>query len=371
MRSNLIALVVASATIVSAVQTNCARDSIEELVARTSCGNNEAILECLGSADIDQLVEVELCFSIGGCEQTDAAFDARWLIQECQTEGAELRIRQDSTTADSEETTAETSAESTAESTAETTARASTTIASTDATTTADSTSAAETTSTAAAASTTSSTSSTTSTSNSATTAAASTTSSLVCSTTTIITTKVCSATTENGSTRTTCSSTATPVETCAAGNICSEDKSGQPICMKRDNTLTTSGLVVALVFGFGIGAFIVALIVMYCQAARQAKRDKAERMALLSNPRMGKERSDSDVEAARARNTFLQQHDEQGSEANIPLITTTGAGQSHNDFGDDVGEANYNPPSSRTGVPPVPPLPPKLHQGLGSLGQH
>lgn len=106
--------------------------------------------------------------------------------------------------------------------------------------------------------------------------------------------------------------------------------------------------------FSVGIGAFMIALIVMSCQSRSKAKRDKAEREALLGNPRM---RSTSDVEAFKMGRGNARMGASQGLDDHVPLITPSGSHQPQAEYFDQGRGAAPN-------------VPPKFNQGLGALGQ-
>jgi len=115
----------------------------------------------------------------------------------------------------------------------------------------------------------------------------------------------------------------------------------------------------------------------MSTKARQRARRAEAEKEELLASSR-GKGRSVSDVEAAKAyaqarRNSRipLSSAGGNGSEASLPLITPGGSvrEQQLDYFGRSTRSSNSLSlgDQGRGGAPVVPP---KLHQGLGVLGQ-
>jgi len=117
---------------------------------------------------------------------------------------------------------------------------------------------------------------------------------------------------------------------------------------MLIDNTLTTSGLIVTIVFAVGISAFLIGLVVMGCKDRQAAKMAKAERMALLDA-----ESREAMQSYSQKKSKSVQQPDAWGhSEADLPLIS---------ELGHDQGHSNGAP-----GI--ITNAPPRLHQGLGSL---
>ncbi|RDW94366.1 hypothetical protein BP5796_00129 [Coleophoma crateriformis] len=349
MRPILIGALAGSAALVSARST-CVQDNLDEIVSRTSCGDDGAISRCLSHADLEKLDEIELCFYTGGCEIKDAVVGAQWFSEDCHASEevgrGELRKRASSATTD--KTT-----------TASTTAAASTTIASTSATTTADSSSSTDT-STTTSASTASSTLSTSTTSSSSSSSASSTSSSsssssLVCSTTSSFSTSVCS---YSSGTSYSCTPTMTGTLTCAAGNLCSTDSAGNGVCMKRQDSLTTSGVVVTIAFSVGIVSFLVALLVMCFQAKSRMKKDQAERMALLTSQTYGKEPELASTPPA--AQSYAQRRAAQrggdNAEADVPLIPTDGShgeNQSYYGHGQTATSSRDQSPSNSAPVHP------------------
>lgn len=87
---------------------------------------------------------------------------------------------------------------------------------------------------------------------------------------------------------------------------------------MLIDNTLTTSGLVVTIFFAVGITAFVIGLLVIGCKGRSAARKQKAERIALLDAESKEAVRSSNQT-----RSKSVRQPDAFGqSEANLPLIS-------------------------------------------------
>jgi hypothetical protein len=128
---------------------------------------------------------------------------------------------------------------------------------------------------------------------------------------------------------------------------------------MKRDDKLTTSGLIVTIVFGVAIAATAIAFGIMCVRNSAKAKQEqRAQLLAAASS-------KGNDVEAQPFPNR---------SEANLPLITPGGtrsgetgyygASQPGQDYFGQSGSGgnSVTPPANRGGAP-------QLHQGLGALG--
>ncbi len=129
---------------------------------------------------------------------------------------------------------------------------------------------------------------------------------------------------------------------------------------MKKDNSLTTSGLIVTIIFAVGIFLSFAGVLIVNLRANAKAKHDAQVQLMMKSSMN-----HNTDVETAQ---TFGMR-----SEANLPLITPEAAkseqynyGQQHDYFGQEPAGS-----SSLTAEPSVAPNPPpKLHPGLGALGQ-
>lgn len=401
MRAVLFGLL-ATATIMSATEINCKDHNVEDLVSKTACGNPRAILKCLVAVvDLRQADHIQQCFAASGCDELGATVEATRFAQGCRgTEDTEvwdeLKIRQDddgddgddgdettsvqktkdgkTTAAKATEETSEDKPTSTAEAEKTTTSEPKTTKES--GTTTAPSTAAATTTSadpTSTEPSTTVSTpSSTTSESTTTSTTASSvttgsTTSSLVCSVTDMVTTSVCLV--SNGM-KVSCTPTITPSPSCAPGVICQTDDAGNDVCLKKDNHLTTSGLIVTSGFAISIIAAAIAIVASHYQSRAAGRRRERERLALLGPGAYESNdigRAAPDVEA-------VQPYSRRNpSEAHVPLITPGGARsdqqsyqqQNSSDFFSAQGGADSVPPNESGRAAP------KLHPGLGALGQN
>ena len=107
---------------------------------------------------------------------------------------------------------------------------------------------------------------------------------SLACLTTTTKATSSCSLTTSGGIVSTiTCSPTEVTTSYCAPGLLCTLDSSGQDICMKVENGLDASGVVVAIVLAAAAAIMLGALTFLCCKDRREQRRlaAKAEATAL------------------------------------------------------------------------------------------
>ncbi|KAH9216781.1 hypothetical protein DL95DRAFT_387310 [Leptodontidium sp. 2 PMI_412] len=375
MRSTLFALL-ASAAIVSA--TGCAQNNLDDLVARISCGANKAISECLhGDIDLARLEEIEDCLVSGGCSMADATAEAVWLTFDCRAGQEELKRRQDETTTTEESTTEETTTKKTTSKTTSAKTTSTTAPSSTEATTTSESTTESTTSTTSSTETTASSTTSTSSSSSSssltstATALSATTTGPLVCSVTTTKSTSQCVV---SGGKTQSCVATTTEIASCAPGMICFSATPGANSCMRRDNSLTTSGLIVAIAFGVGLAATAIAVIAMIIHGKNQEKAKQQAQLLAAASSRSGR---GGDVEAAKA----FTRPNPMASDANLPLITPGGPRSDHASYSQqeyfEQGQGNLTPPEYRgagssgsgSGVPDVPRL--ELHQGLGALGQN
>lgn len=167
-----------------------------------------------------------------------------------------------------------------------------------------------------------------------------------------------------------TCTETVKETATCAPGIICQVDGKGNDVCMRRDNHLTTGGLIVTISFAFGIVGAILAVIVSHYQSNAANRKVEAERAALLGDGAFAAT-GNGKGRAASAAPTY-QQHNP--SEAVIPLMTPGGSRSDEvyqhpynndNDYYQASGAAGSNPgpAGGHSGAP-------KLHPGLGALGQ-
>ncbi len=116
---------------------------------------------------------------------------------------------------------------------------------------------------------------------------------------------------------------------------------------MRRDNTLSTSGLIVAIVFGVGIVASIVAIIFVHVRGKQKQKRDEQVAAMMKSSRVPDKEMESSRVPLPTGRG--MQ------SEDNLPLIAPGGVRSDQQYYGDG-GEYQGQTQA------------PRLHQGLGGL---
>ncbi|KAF7950905.1 uncharacterized protein EAE97_002457 [Botrytis byssoidea] len=292
MRPILLSLLASSTAIASAYQPlmsdGCIQGNFHDLVIRNTCGDDLSIVKCLAEdVDLRHLDQIEQCFIAGGCDAIDSTVSAVWFSYECNDRQGpveefakeDLRKRATETSSTSESTTeSTTTTASSSSTTAATTTTSASTTASTTASTSASSSSAASSTTATTASATTSTTASTTSSSTSGTTTSATSSgtgtssSTLVCSTTSYYSTSVCSYGT-GASTGVTlgCVTTSASSSTCAAGVLCTTVASGEDVCMKIDNTLTSSGLAVTIFFAVSISAFVIGLIVIGCKDLQAA----------------------------------------------------------------------------------------------------
>ncbi|KAH7329956.1 hypothetical protein BKA65DRAFT_46654 [Rhexocercosporidium sp. MPI-PUGE-AT-0058] len=380
MRSVLVAFL-ASAAIVSA--TGCAQNNLDDLVARISCGTKREISKCLHTdIDLTRLEEIEDCLVSGGCSMADATAEAVWFTFDCRAGQGELKKRQnDETTTEKSTTEEETTTKKTTSKT--TSAKKTTTTApsSTEATTTSESTtepttstsSATSTTPTTASSTTSTSSSSLTSTSTATAQSASITGGPLVCSVTTTKSTSQCIV--SRGKTQS-CVATTIELASCAPGMICFSARPGSSSCMKRDNSLKTSGLVVAIAFGVGLAATAIAVIAMVIHGKNKVKAKQQAQLLAAASSRSGR---GGDVEAAKA----FTRPNPMASDATIPLITPGGQRSDQANYSQQEyfvggqGTGRLTPPEYRgagssgsgSSAPPVPRL--ELHQGLGTLGQN
>lgn len=224
----------------------CRDGSWEDVLARLSCGDSENIAKCLeGDMNLKESSEIQRCLQLGGCDEVDAMKQAAWLTESCLNHDLLKREPKNTLVMRSVEANDITASLEARQQPPATAPPANVAPAATPAPTTeADSSPA----------------------NNPAGT-------SIQCSTTKMVTTNICFYTKGTK----TCSLKTTASARCAPGIICQTDRAGNNICMKADNSLTTSGLVVALVFGIGVASFLLALFVMCCKDRRAFK--KAERI--------------------------------------------------------------------------------------------
>ncbi|KAM3074172.1 hypothetical protein ACMFMF_006195 [Clarireedia jacksonii] len=293
------------------VADGCVQGNFKDLVIRNSCGDDLSIAKCLTSdVDLRSLSQIEQCFIAGGCDATDSSISAVWFSFECNAYEVpveevmrdDLKKRATETSGSSSKTEAST-----------------TTTTSAETTTSASSTSASS--ASAAAASTTSATSTTSGSSTSATTTSSgssSTSTSLACSTTKYISTSACSFGTGKSTGVTIgCTPTTSPSATCAKGVLCTTAASGEDVCMLKDDSLTTSGLVVTIVFAVGLAGFLIGFIVMTCQDRSATKKRRAAHIAMLEA-----ESKEALQNMERQRASAKQAATAGQADANVPLIS-------------------------------------------------
>ncbi len=342
MRSFLLALPVGAA-IVAASGKKCAQSEISALVTRTTCGPSNSIAACLGAdVDLESFEEIEQCFLGAGCSKMAAEVDAiLFLAQACRPEtGADhrddLRKRADTstTTATNAKTTVSTEATTTSDAsdTSSASAAASSTPAAVSSTTSVDSTTSAA---------------STDSTTTSAQTA--STTSPTTCYVTNIKSTSACSV---SDGTTVTCTPTTTAIQSCAPGLLCFTATAGAESCMKREDNLTTSGLIVTIMFAGGIGAALLAWAVLCLRSRTRAKRQEQLRRMMASS---GKGDDVESISPFATRPTMRSRA--RGSDANLPLITPGGTRTAQQTYAQQEAYLEQNGPTENA-PPPVPKLP-------------
>ncbi|PMD64002.1 uncharacterized protein K444DRAFT_311156 [Hyaloscypha bicolor E] len=279
MRSFLLALF-AGAAIVSASGTECAQNNLSELVSRTNCGCSKSITACLGrGVDLESLEEIEQCFVGGGCSGVNAAVEAVMFAQECHRERRaedreDLRKRQATNTKTTNAKTTAADAKTTTSAEATTTSDASSTTVAPSSTTAAPS-------STTSADSTT--TDGTTSTDSTTTTSAASaiTSGAESCYVTSIKSTSACSV---HAGTTVTCIATTTAIQSCAPGMLCFSPTAGANSCMTKQDKLSTSGLIVTIIFAGGIGAALIAWAILCLRSRNRNKRQEQLRRMMASS---------------------------------------------------------------------------------------
>ncbi|EHL01381.1 hypothetical protein M7I_2714 [Glarea lozoyensis 74030] len=163
----------------------------------------------------------------------------------------------------------------------------------------------------------------------------------LVCSTAISSSAKVCSVQTIDNKKTTSCSSALVTTSVCAAGLICFDEGPNAGDCMTKVNKLTTSGLIVAIIFVVGLVATIAVLIGMACVEKSKAKKNARERVALLG----GNKSAMTDIET-------------------VKPYRIGGGGDSGAD--EPLTKAAAPPAAGPSTVPQI-----QLHQGIGALGGH
>ncbi|TVY25793.1 hypothetical protein LHYA1_G004554 [Lachnellula hyalina] len=370
MRASLLFGLLATITTISALDTQCVNSNFEDIVTRTSCGNSDSISKCLkDKVHAFRLEDISPCFTSRGCQRADAV----WFMQECIMPDTRQELKKRATTADSTtdsttttaaKTTATTAATTSTETSATTTATTATTAASTTASAASSTTSTDSTSGTSTTASSTS-TGGTSTTSSASSTSSGSSSSSNSCSVTKFVSTSACSK--PSGAKKSTCSSVTMTTSTCAPGLLCFPTYLPSGACMKRDAPLTTSGIVVAIVFGVAITAVIISIIIVSMHARRKAKR--AQINAAMVSGSLGKSAADDEGPAPYRIG---------GASDATPLITPGGgrseqtqyAGAHQEYFGSRGAgsEAGVSPGSNPTA--PTLPIIRTEHSGVGALGQ-
>ncbi|TVY35585.1 hypothetical protein LSUB1_G005617 [Lachnellula subtilissima] len=310
MRASFLFGLLATITTISALDTQCVNSNFEDIVIRTSCGNSDSISKCLrDKVHAFRLEDISPCFTSRGCQRADAV----WFMQECIMPDTRQELKKRATTDDSTTDSTTTEAKTTKTAAKTTATTAATTSTETSATKTATTATTAASTTTSAASSTTSTdstsgtsasgtstTASSTSTGGTSTTSTASSTtsgsssSSNTCSVTKFISTSACSK--PSGAKKSTCSSVTMTTATCAPGLLCFPTYLPSGACMKRDAPLTTSGIVVAIVFGVSIAVVIVSIIIVSMHARRKAK--SAQINAAMLSGSLGKSAAEDEGSA-------------------------------------------------------------------------
>ncbi|TVY82558.1 hypothetical protein LSUE1_G002859 [Lachnellula suecica] len=341
----------ATAAVVSAMSTSCANDNFDELLIKTSCGDNSIISKCIREqVGAFRLEEISPCFIAGGCKKKDAV----WFMQECNMvdtkQDLKKRATDDSTTADkTTATTAKTSATKVVSTSAASTKASSTAAAS--GTTASVSTASPTAVSTDSSSSTSSG---STSGSSSVSTSSAGVTSANTCSTTWTTSASACTTSGQSVS----CTPTTLAASSCIASLLCFPSI-GPDSCMERNAPLTTSGIVVSAVFGLGISATIIVLIVMCLKARSKANRDNRERAALLAGVNSKPAMKDVELSPYNAGGPGAGV-----SDSNLPLVTPGGvrseqtgySGTQQEYFGQQGGgyDVGVSPGSHSQGVPQI-----------------
>jgi hypothetical protein len=136
---------------------------------------------------------------------------------------------------------------------------------------------------------------------------------------------------------------------------------------MKKEDKLTTSGLIVTIIFVGGTLAAIISWSIIGLRARNRRRHNEQVRQMMASS---GKGRSGSDIEAVSSfggrRNQAMT------SEANLPLISPGGTRSDQQSYGQQEGYFEQHGMGGNSLTPPgrEGPGAPKLHPGLGALGQ-
>lgn len=129
----------------------------------------------------------------------------------------------------------------------------------------------------------------------------------------------------------------------------------GSNHCIKTDNRLDTSGIVVAIIFALGLVITFVIVIAMVMRSKKQLKQMRQAQLLNAANARSGRR----DVEAAQ---TFQKAG---ASAADLPLIPPGGMRSDQQSYGGQ--EYGGSQQTERRPAPPAP----QLNQGLAALGQN
>jgi hypothetical protein len=151
-------------------------------------------------------------------------------------------------------------------------------------------------------------------------------TSSLVCLATSHVPFSFCTTTTlPQSSTSVICTTTTTPSVSCASGLICKVADSGVTLCMRKDNHLTLSGLIVTIVFA----SVVVAMISSLCFMCAMDRRRARKLAAIATGEKVGSGAPTRDQSpagfGAPAPGPSRLGHFASTSDAYLPLMSTAG----------------------------------------------
>ncbi|KAI2463263.1 hypothetical protein F4781DRAFT_426517 [Annulohypoxylon bovei var. microspora] len=209
----------------------CIHSGAAELSVAAACGDKGSLEYCFQRVpEYVEIGDLESCFQNAGCTNAEAGIEAAFLLHNCDNKQSIAELRRRSPEAlPADTSTATSTGTSTATSTGTTTA-----------------------------------------------------TSSLQCSTETTTSTSSCpvqSTGTASGSTLS-CFETTVTTSVCAATNICQTDKSGNDICMVRDDHLDTAELIVTIFLGVCFAIGFATLIFFACRDKRAERKARARKQA-------------------------------------------------------------------------------------------
>ncbi|KAK6067342.1 hypothetical protein SCUP234_04018 [Seiridium cupressi] len=245
----------------SASTAQCLKSRATELAVESLCGDKRHLLRCFQKAPEDALQDtIEECLVNAGCAHKAAVSEASYLITFCNGEPVELKRRERDALAARDTTAASVAS---ADSTTTTEAATTTTTTGTSAVskrTTAD------TTATSTTAATTTATTGTT-----AATTAGATISGTDCSSASVTTVSSCDATNQYD-----CSMVETTTSVCKSDLFCTEDTSGNNLCMTRQDGMTLSGTIVAVFLAIVVTAIVASIVFLCCRDRKEQKRMRA-----------------------------------------------------------------------------------------------